>query len=147
MSGYTGSKAQAGRGSTLSIGATPTEIGEMTDVSFNRPEWDFVDVTNLDSGSDQEMLATIRKAASFTAKGNRVAADAGQLLVETAYATGALSAFTLQLPKTSTQTVSGDKYTFNAYVKSASFDVAPTKQIEYSISLQTSGPVTFTAGS
>lgn len=144
---YTGSKAQAGRGSTFSIGGTPTLIGEVSDIPFNRPEWDFVDVTNLDSGSDQEMLSTIRKAASFTVKGNRVAADAGQLLVEAAYASGAINSFTITLPKTATQTVSGDKYAFNAFVKSASFDVAPTKQVEYSINLQTSGPVTYTAGS
>jgi hypothetical protein len=144
---YTGSKAQAGRGSTLSIGGTPTEIGEIVDVPFTRPEWDFVDVTNLDSGSDQEMLPTIRKAASFTAKGNRVGTDAGQLLVETAYANAALNSFTIQLPKTAAQTTSGDKYVFNAYVKGASFDVSPTKQVDYSIMLQTSGPVVFTAGS
>jgi predicted secreted protein len=144
---YTASKAQAGRGSVFSIGGTPTEIGEVTDISFNRPEWDFVDVTNLDSGSDQEMLPTIRKATTFTVKGNRVAADAGQTAVETAYASAALAAFTLLLPKTATQTVSGDKYTFSAYVKNAAFDVAPTKQIEYNISLQTSGAVTYTAGS
>jgi hypothetical protein len=143
---YTGSKAQAGRGSMLSIGATPTEIGECSDVPFNRPEWDFVDVTNFDSGSDQEMLSTIRKAATFAVKGNRVSADAGQLLVETAYANGALTAFVLQLPKTATQTTKGDSYAFNAYVKSAGFDVSTTKQIQFNLNLQTSGPVTFTAG-
>lgn len=147
MTTYAGSKAQAGRGSTLSIGATPTEIGECSDVPFTRPEWDFVDVTNLDSGSDQEMLPTIRKAASFTVKGNRVSSDAGQLAVETAYGSGALTAFTLQLPKTAAQTSTGDKYAFNAFVKSSSFDVTPTKQVEFSIALQTSGPITFTAGS
>jgi len=144
---YSGSKAQAGRGSTLSIGATPTEIGEMTSVPFNRPEWDFVDVTNFDSTSDQEMLPTIRKAATFSVKGNRVATDAGQLLVEAAYASGALNSFTILLPKTATQTTTGDKYLFNAYVKGASFDVAVTKQVEYTINLQTSGPITYTAGS
>jgi len=144
---YTGSKAQPGRGSKLSIGTTPTEIGEVSDVPFNRPEWDFVDVSNFDSAVDQEMLPTMRKAASFTAKGNRVAADAGQLLVEAAYASGALNSFTLLLPLAAGQTVTGDKYVFNAYVKSCQFDVATTKQVEYSILLQTSGPITYTAGS
>lgn len=144
---YSGSKAQAGRGSTLSIGATPTEIGEVSDVQFSRPEMDLVDVTNFDSGGDQELLPTIRKSNTFTVKGNRVSSDAGQQAAETAYQTFALSAFTLQLPKTPTQTVAGDKYTFNAYVKNLSFDVATTKQIEFSMMLQISGAVTFTAGS
>lgn len=144
---YTGSKAQAGRGSTLSIGATPVEIGEVSDIPFKRPEWDYVDVTNLDSGSDQEMLPTIRKASSFTVKFNRVVSDAGQIAVEAAYASGAISAFVVQLPKSSTQTVSGDKYTFNAFVKGADFDVSPTKQIESSCTLQVSGSVAYTAGS
>ena len=144
---YAGSKSQAGRGSMLSIGATPTEVGECSDVPFTRPEWDFVDVTNFDSSSDQEMLATIRKAATFACKGNRVMSDAGQLLVEAAYQSGALTAFTLTLPKTPTQTTKGDVYTFNAFVKTFGFDISPTKQIEFNLSLQTSGAVTFTAGS
>lgn len=143
---YSGSKSQAGRGSLLSIGATPTEIGEVSDVPFTRPQWDFVDVTNFDSAADQEMLSTIRKAANFTVKGNRVSSDAGQALVETAYQSGALTAFTLTLPKTAAQTTSGDKYTFNAYVRTFGFDVTPTKQIEFSLDLQTSGPITFTIG-
>ncbi len=36
---YGGSLAQAGRGSTLSIGGTPTLIGEVKDVPLNRGKW------------------------------------------------------------------------------------------------------------
>jgi hypothetical protein len=143
---YTTSKAQAGRGSIVSIGATPTVIGEVTDFPLQRGKWDFADVTNLQSGSDSEMLATMRKAASFTMKGNRVAADAGQVLVETAYQAGSLQTFSVELPKISTQTTKGDAYNFSAYVAGSSFSVSPTKQIEFSIDLQVSGPVTLVAG-
>ena len=144
---YNGSQAQAGRGSVFAVGATPTTVGECSDVQFNRPDWDFVDVTNLDSGSDQELLPTIRKATTITLKGNRVPADAGQTALETAYQSGAKIAFTLTLPKSGTQTVAGDKYTGNAYVKSSTFDVTPTKQIEFNVVLQPTGPITETAGS
>lgn len=144
---YTGSQAQAGRGTTIGIGGTPTLIGEVTDFPLNRGKWDFVDVTNLESGSDSEQLATIRKAATLTVKGNRVQGDAGQVAVETAYQNGTLSSFTVTLPKTSTQTVSGDKYVFSAYVAGFDFSISPTKQIDFSIDLQVSGAVAFTAGS
>jgi hypothetical protein len=144
---YTGSKAQAGRGSVLSIGATPTEIGECADVPFNRPEWETVDTTNFDSGSDEEQLVTIRKAATFSITGNRVSSDAGQVLAEAAYQSGALTAFTFVLPKTPVQTTAGDKYTFNAYVKGSTFKVQPTQKVEFSLNLQTSGPVALVVGS
>lgn len=145
--GYTGSKAQAGRGTTIGIGTTPTLIGECSDLPFNRPEWDTVDTTNFDSGSDEEQLVTIRKAATFTITGNRVSADAGQTAAEAAYQSGALASFTVTLPKTAAQTTNGDKYVFNAYVKGSSFKDTPTGKIEFSLNLQTSGPVVMTAGS
>jgi hypothetical protein len=144
---YTGSKAQAGRGTVLSIGGTPTPIGEVTDIPLNRPKWETIDVTNFDSGSDAEFISTIRKSSNFTVKGNRVSSDAGQTAVETAYESGAISAFTVQLPKTGAQTTSGDKYTFNALILGCDFTIQPTKQIEFSLDLQISGAVTFTAGS
>jgi hypothetical protein len=143
---YTGSKAQAGRGSLLSIGSTPTPIGEVADVPFNRPEWETIDITNFDSGIDEEQLVTIRRATTFSVTGNRVAADAGQLAVEAAYQSGVLTDFSFTLPKTPIQTTSGDKYTFKAYVKGSNFKVSPTNKIEFTLNLQTSGPVTPTPG-
>jgi hypothetical protein len=144
---YTGSKAQAGRGSLLSIGSTPTPVGEVADVPFNRPEWETVDTTNFDSGIDEEQLVTIRRSATFNVTGNRVSGDAGQVAVEAAYQTGTLTAFTFTLPKTALQTVSGDKYAFMAYVKGSNFKASPTSKVEFTLNLQTSGPVTLTAGS
>lgn len=144
---YTSSQSQAGRGSSISIGSTPTLIGEITDIPLSLPKWDSVDVTNLESGSDQENLLTIRKSSTFTVKGNRVSSDAGQTAVVAAYQGATLSAFVVTLPKTPTQTTKGDSYSFSAFVMSASFDVSPTGKIDFSMDLMTSGPVTFTAGS
>lgn len=144
---YTSSQAQPGRGWSLSVGATPTLVGEIADLPFTRPEWDFANVTNLQSGSDEEMLPVIRKAAKFAIKGNRVDVDAGQVLVEAAYRSGALLACVVTATKTAAQTTSGDKWTFNAYVVKSNFAVSPTKQVEFEIDFQTSGDVVPTAGS
>jgi hypothetical protein len=143
---YTGSKAQAGRGTTIGIGGTPTLIGEVTDIPMALPKWETAEVTNLDSGSDAEYITTIRKSSNFSVKGNRVASDAGQVAVQAAYATGTVSSFTVQLLKTGSQTTTGDKYVFNALVLSQSFDITPAKQIEYALDLQITGAVTYTAG-
>jgi hypothetical protein len=144
---YGGSQAQAGRGSTLSIGATPTLIGEVKDVPLNRGKWDVVDTTNFESGSDSEQLVTMRKPGSCTFKGNRVSSDTGQAAVETAYQSGALVAFVLTLPKTAAQTTTGDKYTFNAFVVSSDFSDSTTAAIEFTIELNISGGCTLTVGS
>jgi hypothetical protein len=144
---YTASQAQAGRGTTLGIGATPTLIGELDNVPMDLPEWNTDDVTNFESGSDEEFITTIRKSMEYSVTGNRVSSDAGQIAVETAYAAGSLSSFTLTLPKTAAQTTSGDKYVFNALVLSQSFKIETTKKVTFSMKLKTSGPVAFTAGS
>ncbi len=143
---YTGSQAIAGRGTTISIGATPTLIGEVDDFPLTRGKWETVDTTNLESGSDSEFLPTVRKPGTLTFKGNRVSTDAGQILVEAAYQGATIQEFTIQLPKSGTQTTTGDKITFNAYVLGSDFTVQPTQKIAFSIELQISGPTTVTAG-
>ena len=95
---------------------------------------------------NEEFIVTIRKSMEFTVTGNRVSADAGQVAVQTAYAAGTLSSFTLQLLKNAAQTTTGDKYVFNALVLSQSFKIETTKKISFSMKLKTSGPVVFTAG-
>lgn len=144
---YIGSAAQSGRGSTLGIGATPTLIGEIKTSSLGGSQWGTADVTNFESGISQEFITTIRNEGEFSLAGNRVSGDAGQVAVETAYGTGAVSAFTLTLPKTTTQTTSGDKYTFNAIVLSRDFDVDVTKEISWNVKLKVSGAITLVPGS
>lgn len=144
---------------TLSAAATATaagvaltvdasnEIGECDSFPMDRPEWKFADVTNFDSGDDAEKIPTIRDTATFTLTGNRVSSDAGQTAVETAYENATIESFTVTLPKTSSQTVSGDEYTFKAYVLAANFNVKTEEAIKFSIKLMTSGGVTYAAGS
>jgi len=143
---YTLSQAQAGRGSTVSIGATPTMIGELKNSPVTRGKWKFEDTTNFESASDSETLAVIRENGSVSLEGNRVSSDAGQVLAETAYQSGAIQAFVVQLPKTTGQVTNGDKYTFSAFVESSEFTVDVEKAISFKIGLKISGPCILVVG-
>lgn len=144
---YTGSKAQAGRGSLFSIGATPTEVGEVSSVAPSGNAWEFVDTSNFDSGVDEEFLPTMRNNGEYRIQGNRVSNDAGQLLVVAAYNSGAINSFTLTIPKNAAQTTTGDKWVFNAYVQTITVPVEVKNKIGFDVTLKVSGNPVFTAGS
>ena len=143
---YTGSQATAGRGSLLTVGATPTVVGEVKSSSITGNSWGTADVSNFQSGPDREFINTIRDNGQLKLSGNRIALDAGQVLIEAAYQSGAIIAFTLTLAKSALQTTTGDSYAGNALVESRSFDVDVTKEISWDVSLKISGKVTYTAG-
>jgi hypothetical protein len=143
---YTGSLAQAGRGSLLTVGGTPTTVGEVKSAGISGNQWGTVDVTNFQSGPDREFILSVRDNGSLKLQGNRVSADPGQVIVEAAYQSGVITAFALTLTKTAAQTTNGDKYTFNALVESRSFDVDVTKEISWNVSLKISGAVTLVSG-
>lgn len=122
-------------------------IGEIKTANMNAGKWETADVTNFESGADREFITTLRDNGTVDVSGNRVAGDAGQQAIESAYGSGALQAFTLALPKTSTQSVQGDTYTFSALVLSRDFSVDVAKEIDWKLSLKISGAVTYAAGS
>jgi hypothetical protein len=136
----------AGTAGTVPTSGAGTLFGEVIDPDFQRGEWQFDDVTNLESTLDKEVIATIRDTGAVTFTGNRVGADAGQLAVEAAYDTGAKENFTVTLPKKPTQTTAGDSWTFAAYVQKSQFKVEPTKAIKFSVTLKTTGTWAYTAG-
>lgn len=144
---YTGSLAQAGRGSSLGIGATPTAIGEVGSCTPSGNAWEYVDTSNFQSGVDEEFISTMRNNGEFRVQGNRVSSDAGQVLVEADYNSGGKSAYTLTLPKTAAQTTSGDKYVFTAYVMTRTFTVEVKGKVAYDLTLKVSGAVVLTVGS
>lgn len=143
---YTGSLAESGRGSLLTVGGTPTTVGEIKSASLSGNAWGTADVTNFQSGPDQEFILTTRNNGEFRLQGNRVSTDAGQVIVEGLYSSGLISAFAITLPKSSAQTTTGDKYTFNALVQSRSFDVDVSKEVSWTVTLKISGAVAFVAG-
>lgn len=147
MPSYTKSAAQTGAGSSLSIGATPTIIGEIKSAGISGAQWSTADVTNFQSGVNQEFISTIRNNGSVKISGNRASSDAGQILTEAAFGSGLITAFVLTIDKTPAQTTTGDTYAFSALVESREFDLSVDKEVSWSVTLKISGPVTFTIGS
>lgn len=143
---YTKSNAQTGKGTQLAIGATPTPIMEVKSIKLSGNKWDTEDTTNMNS-IEKEFVNTIMDPGEYSVAGNRVSSDSGQTAVETAFASGALTAFTITLPMTSAQTTKGDSYAFNALITERDFNFDVTKAIDFSLKLKVSGPITFTIGS
>jgi hypothetical protein len=143
---YTGSKAQSGSQTTLAIASTL--VGEITDIGQSGKANATDDSTNLESTAE-EFLATLLKPGNFKITMNRVPGDAGQAAMLSAFNTQATAAFTITLPKTSSQSTTGDKYAFNALVEEFNDlgSVRPDKKITTEAALKVSGPITFTAGS
>ncbi|RSL15571.1 hypothetical protein EDE15_1062 [Edaphobacter aggregans] len=154
---YTGSRAQAGRGSSLSIGGvtgaggSPTfvTIGEIKSSGISGAQWSTDDVSNFQSGADSEFITTMRDNGTLDISGNRVASDAGQVAVEAAFASGLKYDFKLVLPINvqAGQTTVGDTYGFSALVQSRDISVDTSKAVGWSVKLKISGPVTLSAGS
>lgn len=135
-------------GTAVALSVLPgVTIGEVSDFPLERGEWQFDDTTNFQSASDEEQLATIRKTGSVTLKGNRVSSDAGQVLVEAAYQSGALTAFSATLPKEVSQTTSGDTIYYNAFVAQSNFSAETTKAIKFSIKQNITGGTKVILGS
>ena len=148
MATYTGSQAQGGSQTTLSIGSTPTLIGEITGFTQSGKQNKTDDTTNLESTAE-EFIPTLLSPGKYTINLNRVPGDAGQAALLAAFNNKTISPFVITLPKTSAQTTKGDTYSFNALVEEFNdvSDVKPDKKITSQAALKVSGPITFTAGS
>lgn len=156
MPAYSGSLAQAGRGSALSIGPltgtltpTYTMVGEIKTSGISGAQWGTEDVSNFESGADQEFLTTMRDNGTVDLAGNRVTSDAGQAAVEVAFGTGLkyLWKITLPINTQAGQTTTGDVYAFSALVQSRDISVDTTKAIGWTVKLKISGAVVLTPGS
>lgn len=146
---YTGSKSGIGRGTTISITvvSTVTPVGEVVTITPSGRQFATEDVTNLQSTA-REFVGTLPDEGQFEVVTNRVAADAGQVAVEAAFETGALQTFTLTLPKSGTQTVSGDSYAYSGIVTNANNSaITFDKKISYTFTFKISGSPVKTAGS
>jgi hypothetical protein len=146
---YTGSKAQQGRGTTLSVGTgTPAVVGEIMKMGQKGRKNQTVSTTNLQSSSE-EFQGTLPDQGSWEVEGNRVGNDAGLVAMETAFASGALTTFTVQLPVNALagQTTTGDKWVFTAIVEELDYDgMAPKSVVTFKATLKVSGTPVFTAG-
>lgn len=151
---YTGSQAQAGRGTIVSIGPVagttsptyvPIEEAKMSSVEGTSTET--VDVTNFNSGTFREKLATLANSGSVSITCNRVSSDPGQQALNAAVGTLAEYMFQVTLPKTKTQVTTGDVLAFNAYVSGPDIGIEVDKEVSSSYKLEITGPITITEGS
>lgn len=142
---YTGTKALTGKGTILNIGSTPVEVGEIKSIKLSGRKNNTEDVTNMDS-TQMEFISTIADPGQWALEGNRVPGDAGQVAMEAAFSSGAITPFTIVLPKATGQVTSGDKYTFNALVMEVDYAFEPTKADSFSATLKVSGAMTFVPG-
>lgn len=143
---YTKTQATTGAGSQLAIGSTPTLIDEVRNIKWTGYTFKTDDATNMNSTAE-EFITTILSPGEISFEYNRVSSDTGQSAYVTAFLAGTISPFVLTLPKSSTQTVSGDKFAFNALPIQNDMSLEPTKTDVMSAKIKISGPVTFTAGS
>jgi len=147
---YNGTKGQVGLGTILSIGSgsTPAVVGEVKSLKLNGRKWDTDDATNMQSLA-KEFVSTIQDPGEWDIDFTRVPSDVGQTALEAAFASGAITAFTIQLPVNikAGQSTTGDKFSFNALVTEVPYTFETTKIDAGSCKLKMSGPMTVTLGS
>jgi hypothetical protein len=140
---YTGSKAISGQLTTLSIGATPTLIGEIQEITQSGRQMGNEATTNLQSTA-KEFIGTLLDSGSIEFQFNRIASDAGQLAVEAALVGGVPVAFVLQEPKGGF-TTTGPKAAFNGLVTESNITWA-SKVLSGKVKVLVSGAITWTPG-
>jgi hypothetical protein len=153
---YTGTKAQSGNQTTVSINtgtvASPTWtlVGEVSDFTQSGTQNKSDDATNLQSTAE-EFIPTILTPGKFAGTMARISGDAGQAAVRTSFnaVPPTLVQYQVQLPKTATQTTNGDKYVFLAMVEEFNDlgNIRPDKKVMTQFALKISGPIAYTAGS
>ena len=157
---YLGTQAQSGFGMTFwvytgsgapSLTTAPggtgwTNVAEITGLKQSGTTNETDDATNCNSTA-KEFIPTILSPGEYQFDVNRVVSDSGQQQVLTNFQAKTLNYYGYVLPKSATQTTTGDAFIFRALVKQYPKTVEPTKIIRYSASLMLSGAETFIAGS
>ena len=148
---YTSSKSSIGLGTILSIGTTGgsptfTTVGEIKTIAQSGRQVSTEDVTNMQSLA-KEFIPTLVESGTWDISGNRVGSDAGQIAMEAGFQGLTLLPFKIQLPKSSTQTTTGDTFTFNALIAELDYSIAVDKAVTFTAKLKVSGLITETAGS
>lgn len=131
----TPSSAFAGRGTVLTVGGSA--LAEVQKVGFSGSKADLVDVTNMDSGTVHEKLATIIDSGEVSFEANYVPSDASQAALLTSYNTLAIQACTIVLAG------ARGTWTFNAYITGLDFDFPWDKQCTISGKLTITGARAF----
>lgn len=149
---YTGSQAQSGLGSILSVNtgtvSTPTwtVVNEVADIVQNGYENETDDVTNMQS-SAREFIGTILNPGTWEITMNRVSTNTGQAKMVSLLNSAATGQFQIQLVKNIVQTTTGDLIAFSGIVQKYPLSIKPDKAIKVSATIKVSNAVTITEGS
>jgi|SRR5579864_6273573 len=148
---YVSSKAQSGQGTLIQINPTLASpsvwvtVGEPLSIMFGDKNI-FDDTTNLQSTA-KEFLAILPDPGILQVDLNRFSGDAGQVAVRNSYANLTRVPWQVVMPLAPGQSVSGDVYSFLAYVEQLTPDVKVDKKVTAKFSLRVTGAITFTLGS
>jgi len=140
------SQAVCPRGTQLQRGTNPlaptgyTTIAEARKITRTGAKSGFDNVTNMDSGNNEEMLPTILTPGTVDFEINFIPGDATQQTLLDDYNNQVLSPWKVQLPNAL------GAWTFNAYVESEDFTLDFSKAATKSVKLQITGGVTWTPG-
>ena len=121
---YSFSTGQTGSQTVLIIGSTPVVIEQIQDIAFSGQVLKMLDSTNLQSTVQEEQPSLPNQGEiKVTCLRIPYSATSGQGLVSIAYNLGSAQtaqafALTLAPDKAASQTTTGDKFAFNAYVTS-----------------------------
>jgi predicted secreted protein len=116
----------------------PIFVGSLTSIGEVKPDSEELDATTLDSvGGYREYLQGFKNSGEVPLTGYQNAADAGQELCRTLYASGALGYWVITFPDTPATVVS-----FTAYLKSYAAGAADVDGIVgFGAALRVSGAV------
>lgn len=151
------SKGFTGRGTTLSMGASPanvyTKVAQVKTFQFSGQKWSFDDITNSDSpavgnGVLKEPLPSEVDPGEISIGGVYLPSDAGQAMLATAFNSGNLYDFELQLPIGPGQTTTGNLMKFSGYIEDPALpDVQFDKSLTFKGTVKLTTLVAITAGS
>jgi predicted secreted protein len=142
---YTGSRAFAGQGTQLQLGAgspvSYTTVAEVTKIQKSGSKMDIVDVTNMDSiGAYREKLPTLLDGGEVSLDCNYIPQDATQQALQSQFDNRTLSPWQIVLVN------SLGTWNFNAYLTSLDFDISVDKASTFSSKLTITGKPVFTPG-
>ena len=129
------------QGTVLSIKTGPTTftpIAQITDFSAFSGSASVIDTTNLDSTAKEKLMG-LQDFGKVSLSFNLIPSDAGQVALEAAKASRALTEFKLVLSE-------GTSYSFSGFVLNKSLTGAVYDKMSSSATIEISGNVTVTAG-
>lgn len=143
---FVASKAQLGYGSAFFIGTgspvTYSQISELSSITYPGFEVSVIDVTNLGSpDTTEESIPGMKKPLVMDMTGNFIG-DNSQMTIDTIMSARTIFPFMVTGPASGGKTVTATAYGF--FTKNEKGPLEPNKKIDFKVSIQVAGAVTWT---